>query len=336
MNAVTAMRSYINSMHIMHAVDCGVQLGLFQALAKGTQPISIDEYVRKVPYKEQYVKPWLHAVQTAGIIFIDSNKGISFVEGWQEALTDPNSSSYVPPMLKCHLAIERTYERFPAIFRGEYKMPLNSLDVDLMSSISADGSRFANYFLNHAINKIPNLEKQLKKGICVHDVGCGGGDFILKVADAYPQSHFVGIDKVGRAIDIAKKAMLAQNMDGRVEFKQMNAKQLQPRSADFIILNEVLHEMDPAERLDALIACRNCLKKGSYLFLTDILAPHEEVDYINEEYALSALVAFFESPWGSKLLTRSELSDLLRQAGFGSLNHIMTADNIVAAYVKPE
>lgn len=335
MNPISAMRSLVNSMHMVHVVNVGVQLGLFRTLADCQQPVGMQEYIRQTSYGRDHVEAWLRAAHATGIVDIDDGDRVAFREGWQEALTDRDSDAYIPPMVDCHFSIAGFYPRFPALFRTGGVMPLTEFDRRSLALISEDGIRFANFFIRKAVKEIPDLEGKLDAGITVYDVGCGCGQFLLKIAEKYPRSRFVGIDHVPQAIGYAKEQMAKRRMGDRVEFVQMCATSLTARDADFVILNEVLHEMEEDKRFDALRAIRASLASGGKLFLVDILAPERPVDYGRPEYQLSALVKFFETPWGSRLLTRSELEGLVSRAGFGGLKHIISADNVIAAYTEP-
>ena len=112
MSVTAQMRGLINSMHIVHAVKCGLDLGLFECLAASGKPVRIDQYVRDTHCSGTYIRPWLNSLQSAGILAIDEDEHVTFADGWEDALTDSHSSNYLPPMIDCHLAIERTYPRF--------------------------------------------------------------------------------------------------------------------------------------------------------------------------------------------------------------------------------
>ena len=174
-----------------------------------------------------------------------------------------------------------------------------------MTAIASDGMRFANYFLEEVVKQIPGLASRLRNGMTVYDVGCGGGQFLCRLASQYPESRFVGVDALPLPIALAQQAARTSGVASNVEFKVMCASNLEKGVADLLILNEVLHEMDPGKRLAALNACRGAIRKDGSLFVLDIVAPETQSDYSRPEFMLSALVQFFESPWGSRLLTRT-------------------------------
>ena len=109
------------------------------------------------------------------------------------------------------------------------------------------------------------------------------------------------------------------------------ASQIHPGSADCIIFNEVLHEMPVRERESSFKAMRKALKDDGVLFFIDILAPKGVSDYSRKAGELPALVEFFEKPFGSDLMTMTELKKLFKKTGFGPIKHLEPADNVVVA-----
>ncbi|MFH1653636.1 MAG: class I SAM-dependent methyltransferase [Pseudomonadota bacterium] len=335
MNPVSQMRSWINSMHIAKAVNIGVEVGLFGVIAEIKCPTTVQELARQACCDQGYVESWIHVMQAAGIIDVDQNGHLSFVSDWKEALTDRDSDKYVPPMMECHFAIADTYPRFAKFFRNGNCMHSNEFSEPLLVGIAADAVRFANYFLHVAVDKIPDLKLKLEEGIDVLDVGCGGGQFLSKIATQFPKSRYVGIDPLDKVIDMAREEAKHYKVESRVDFIVGCGSEIKKECADLIILNEVPHEMDAKVRQPVLDACCKALKKDGLLFLVDILAPENAGDYVRPNFLLSSLVQFFEKPWGSKLLTYSELKILIRNAGFSDLTHLVSADDVVVAYTKP-
>jgi len=48
------------------------------------------------------------------------------------------------------------------------------------------------------IPAMPDVQQKLQKGAGVADVGCGRGRAVIKLAQAFPNSRYVGYDVLGR------------------------------------------------------------------------------------------------------------------------------------------
>lgn len=331
MNPVLAIRGMVNSMHTLYAVDLGMQLGLFQALAD-SEPIGRADFVAGLPCEGEYADPWLRVVQSAGIVEVDGSDRVSFAMGWKEALTDQRSDIYVGHMPRFHLRIAGAYKRFPRLFRSGGHMPRELFNRRLIAAMAADSQRFANLFCKNTVDDIPHLRAKLEEGCLVCDVGCGGGKLAVKLGEAFPSSTIVGIDKNPAAVGIARREAIRMGLQTRVRFQRMCATGLPKNVADLVLLVEVLHEIEPGRRPSALRAMRRALKPDGVLFIADGLATHGHTDFSSEMARSVATTAFFEAPWGSKFLTRSELVRLLDEAGFGDLHASSSSEDFIEAY----
>lgn len=332
MGAYTKIRDMINSMHMVHALHLGIELGLFRTLANCTPPVTVNKYIESVPCAVEFVPTWIHVMQSAGVIEVDQEHVITFNDDWQEALTDENSTLYASGLPKCHIEIAKTYQNFSKIYRGEDKFTSVNQDMDLISAIAADGKRFVNIFIHQIIDKIPNLQLKLDDGCTLYEVGCGGGDFLIHLAERFPSSQFTGIDLSKNAIHLAKLRNDQIGPLNNITFFNTCVTKLEKSIADCITMIEVLHEIRFEIRSKALNACWRALKPDGIFFIIDILVPEDPIAYNRGQRVLSSLIQFFEAPWGSKLVTQSRFFGLLKDAGIHNARIIFETDEIIAVF----
>ena len=60
------------------------------------------------------------------------------------------------------------------------------------------------------------VEAKLKAGARVADVGCGVGFSTMLMAEAYPESHFVGFDFHEPSIEEARRHAASHNLSSQV------------------------------------------------------------------------------------------------------------------------
>lgn len=321
---------------MVHALDIGIELGFFKTLIQCTTPVTIEKFLKSVPCSAQFVPTWVHVMQSAGVIEVDQKHIIKFKDDWQEALTDEKSTIYAAGLTKCHLEIAKTYRRFSKIYKKQDEFSLVQHDSDLISALAADGKRFLNIFMNQVIDKIPHLQSKLDNGCILYEVGCGAGDFLINLARIYPNSQFTGIDLLKKAIDAAKTRNDEIGSLKNINFSNGCVTQLKESIADCITMIEVLHEIRPEIRINALEACRRALKADGIFFMIDILAPEDPIAYNSGRRVLSSLIQFFEAPWGSELVNQNQLFCLLKDAGFNNTQTIMDTDEIIALFATKE
>ena len=114
------------------------------------------------------------------------------------------------------------------------------------------------------------LRAGLKPGMRVLDVGCGGGDLTLRIAEMLaPKGSIIGIDYDARKIEIA--AQLTEQTDYTVEFRQHDITAdtvIDETKFDFVFARFLLWTLkDPDAALNTLVSY---LHPGGILALEDI------------------------------------------------------------------
>ena len=114
----------------------------------------------------------------------------------------------------------------------------------------AVGSFFRPGYVNSIVQAwLPALEGVLPKleaGIKVADVGCGVGFSTLLMAEAFPNSHFVGYDLHAPSIEEANTHAQSHALGSRVRFETAAAKNIPEDGFDLVTMFDCLHDMgDP-------------------------------------------------------------------------------------------
>ena len=100
---------------------------------------------------------------------------------------------------------------------------------------------------------MPDVETKLKKGAQVADIGCGRGRALIKLAQAFPASRFVGYDVFPPTIELASGRAQAAGVADRVTFHQLDAAKGIPKQYDVIATFDVVHDsVDPLGLLRAI------------------------------------------------------------------------------------
>jgi len=86
----------------------------------------------------------------------------------------------------------------------------------------------------------------LRAGATVADVGCGHGASTVILAEAFPQSTFVGFDYHQASIDVARKRAADAGVGDRVRFEVASAQDFPGTGYDLVCFFDCLHDMaDP-------------------------------------------------------------------------------------------
>jgi 2-polyprenyl-3-methyl-5-hydroxy-6-metoxy-1,4-benzoquinol methylase len=104
------------------------------------------------------------------------------------------------------------------------------------------------------VAEVDGLTERLESGIRVADVGCGGGLALSVLANAFPESTFVGIDPSRHAIDRAERKIAEQGLDN-VEFSCADGQTITAHGQfDLVLTFDCLHDMPRPDLVTEAIA----------------------------------------------------------------------------------
>ena len=231
-----------------HAVTVviGDQLGLYKALAEG--PMTAEQLAEKTSTDPRYVREWLSAQAASRYCHYDpADQTFSMDEVQTLALAVEGSPAFIPGAFQLaaaqFLSIPKTVDAFrtgkgvgwhehdPVLFHGTERFFRPGYAANLVGSW---------------IPALDGVEAKLQAGASVADVGCGHGASTLIMAEAFPNSRFVGYDYHDASIAQARKAAEAAGVADRVRFEVASAKAYPADGYDFVAVFDCLHDMgDP-------------------------------------------------------------------------------------------
>ncbi len=228
-------------------VVIGDRLGLYRTLA-GEEPLTAEELAGRTGTDPRYVREWLSNQAAGGYVSYDSGRDAFFLTPEQSlALAQEDSPAFIPGAFQVATALTKDEEKIAQAFRAGNGVGWHEHHHDLF----AGTERFfrPGYAANLLPSWIPSLDgvqDKLSAGARVADVGCGHGASTILMAQAFPQSTFVGFDYHGASIEHARKAAADAGVDGRVSFEVAAAKEYPDTGYDLVTMFDCLHDMgDP-------------------------------------------------------------------------------------------
>jgi 2-polyprenyl-3-methyl-5-hydroxy-6-metoxy-1,4-benzoquinol methylase len=139
----------------------------------------------------------------------------------------------------------------------------------------------AGYHANLVSSWLPALDgivKKLETGARVADVGCGHGASTILMAQAFPDSQFVGIDYHDESIKTACERAAAAGVTN-ASFEVADATSYQGDDYDLIAFFDCLHDM--ADPSGAARRARQALKPDGTCMLVEPIAGDSVADNLN-------------------------------------------------------
>jgi len=312
-------------------VRLGLRLGLFDALADA--PASAAELARRAGgLHERYVREWALAQSANGYVDYDpASEQFSLSPEQAMVFHHRDSPVYlagafelVAAMIEAEPKVEECFRHGKGVRWGDHAGCL----------FCATGAFFRPGYVNNIVQAwIPALdgvEAKLRAGAKVADVGCGVGFSTLLMAEAYPDSSFVGYDFHEPSIDEARRHAGEHELGDRVRFEVATAKDIVEQGFDLITMYDCLHDMgDPrgcAGHMRQILA-----PGGSWMIVEPIAgdAPAQNMNPVGRLYynasTMICVPTSLDQEVGEGLGAQAgeaKLTEVIRQGGFESVRRV--------------
>lgn len=233
----------------MHAVliVLGDRLGLYKAMSDGV-PITSAELAGKTGTNERSVREWLNANAASGYVMYDAAVEKYHLPPEQAlALAVENSPVFLPGAFQIIASCFHDSARTEEAFRTGKGVGWHEHHHDLF--VGTERFFRPGYVANLLSSWLPameGVEQKLKRGAKVADVGCGLGSSTILMANAFPESEFIGFDYHPGSIELAREAAERAGVAGKVRFEVAKAMDYPGEDYDLVTFFDCLHDMgDP-------------------------------------------------------------------------------------------
>ena len=309
-------------------VRLGFRLGLFDALADA--PATAAELAHRAGgLHERYVREWALAQTANGYVDYDpASEQFSLSPEQAMVFHHRDSPVYLAgafelaaAMIDAEPKVEECFREGKGVRWGDHAGCL----------FCATGAFFRPGYVNNIVQAwIPALdgvEAKLGAGARVADVGCGVGFSTLLMAEAYPESSFVGYDFHEPSIDEARRHAGEHGLGDRVRFEVATAKDIAEQGFDLITMYDCLHDMgDPR-------GCAGHMRRilapgGSWMIVEPIAgdAPAQNMNPVGRLYynasTMICVPTSLDQEVGEGLGAQAgeaKLTEVIRQGGFESV-----------------
>ncbi|HEX7007525.1 MAG TPA: class I SAM-dependent methyltransferase [Alphaproteobacteria bacterium] len=261
----------INDAALCVMTSVGHRTGLFDRMA-GMQPATSAEIARATGLNERYVREWLGAMVTGGIVEYS-----------------PADGTYRLPPEHAACLTRAAAPNNLAVF-AQYIPLLGTVEDDIVECFRKGGgvpySRFPRFhevmaedsgqsvlpaLRDHILPLVPGLIERLEAGIRVLDVGCGRGRALALMAEWFPNSTFVGYDLSEEAIEWARREAERagrRNLSFAARDLSRFDEEAEAGAFDLVTTFDAIH--DQAKPANVLRGIRRSLAEGGVYLAQDI------------------------------------------------------------------
>ena len=225
----------------------GDKLGLYRALAEHG-PMDAAELARRTETTERNIREWLAAQAASGYVNYDAATQKYSMSPEQIAVLADEKSEFC--MLGGFECIASTYKDEPLVtnsFRSGRGVGWHEHSQCLFRGTERFfRAGYASHLVQDWLPALDGVVEKLKRGAKVADIGCGHGASTILMAQAFPNSQFVGFDYHLASIHRAEQAARDVGVADRCNFEVASAKEFGGNDYDLVAVFDCLHDMgDP-------------------------------------------------------------------------------------------
>lgn len=249
-------------------LSIGHRTGLFDVMA-GLDPAPSAAIAREAGLDERYVREWLGAMVTGGVVRFSPESGLYDLPPEHAAsLTRdarPNNMAstmqWLPLLGSVEDELVECFERGGGVpysaYRRFHAVMAEESDQTVVAPLE-----------DSILPLVPGLVKALERGIDVLDVGCGSGRAVNLLARRFPNSRFTGCDLSNEGI-AAARAEATQRGLANARFTLSDVAELDARERfDLVTAFDAIH--DQARPAQVLAGIARALRPDGVFLMQEI------------------------------------------------------------------
>ncbi|MEV4556297.1 methyltransferase domain-containing protein [Kitasatospora sp. NPDC049285] len=316
----------------------GHQAGLFDVMA-GLDAATSEQVAQAAGLNERYVREWLGAMVTGGIVEYDAAAGTYRLPAEHAAsltrAAGPDNLARIAQDLGMLAEVE---QEVLGAFRTGGGVPYSSYPRFQEIQAEESGEVFDLALVSGIVPLVPGLTERLRAGIDTLDIGTGQGHAVNVLARAFPASRCRGLDRSEEGIAAARAEAAALGLDNAA-FDVGDSAEL-TGSYDLITAFDVIHDLARPTRTLAAVA--RALRPDGVFLMADIAASshlEENVEHplgpalytFSTFYCMSVSLSeggeALGTVWGEQTARR-----MLAEAGFGQVDTQRVEGDILNVY----
>jgi SAM-dependent methyltransferase len=334
------MMDVLNGASIALMASIGHQTGLFDTMAQ-LPPATSQEIADAAGLQERYVREWLGAMVTGGVIDYDPTESAYALPAehaaWLTRTAGTNNLAVQAQVVPLLAEVEQ-----PLIdcFRRGGGVPYAAFPRFQQLMAEDSGAVHDAALIDAFLPLGPDLPARLAAGIDVADIGCGRGHAINLMAQAFPNSRFVGYDFSEDGVQSGREEAHRLGLsNARFEARDVTALNMRERF-DLMTAFDAIH--DQAQPARVLAGIGEALRPDGTFLMIDIGASsqvHENMEFplaplmytISCMHCMTVSLALDGAGLGA-MWGEQKAREMLAEAGFSQVDVKRIEDDLFNNY----
>jgi SAM-dependent methyltransferase len=298
--------------HRTWLVYLGVELGLFARLrAAGTDGLAVADLASACQCEAGPIGAWAWAADAQGLAELVGDR-LVIDEETAAVLLDESRPEFLGGQFVHSVVASLDWGGMLDFFRTG--QPMRQRPDRYRVSIERLTVQDVSVFFQEALAEFPQLVSDLSLGGRVVDIHCGGGRWLIAMAQRFPALELVGLEAETDSVARARSQVEAAGLTGRIDIRLGDFGH--PGETDEYVLayfQYALHQLaDPSAALRAAWAT---VRPGGRLVVLDWALPSSLDEFRTRQGELIAGVQLDELFQGTALATRERFRAWFAEAG---------------------
>ena len=285
----TTFLSILNHAMTGMMISIGHRTGLFEIL-RDLPPSTSREIALVAELQERYVREWLGAMTSAGIVACDdAGERFHLPPAQRALLTDEPGAENLAYLAQYISVLGSVEDKIVRCFHEGGGVPYEAYPRFHEVMATESHHTIVSALSEHILPLVPGLQLSLHNGIRVLDIGCGRGAALIRMAELFPASQFVGYDLNREAIAYARERVIERRL-ANITFEERDLtgfhEMSDPAAFDLVTAFDAIHDQSRPDHV--LAGIRRTLRPGGVFLMVDIGAQSNVAD--NREHPLGPLL----------------------------------------------
>lgn len=298
----------------VRTMEIGLRLGLLEEIAKHPEGITVEALAKQSSLDPLYVQVWCRSAYAAEVLDLGEGGGYKLAPHLDKLLLSRDHPGYIGGIPGIMVQPE-FFDRFAENLPSGQRIWWDQCSPNFIKSVSETARPFYTRLIPGGLSRVPELSERLEEGTRVLELACGAGVGLMRMAETYPRSTFVGIDGDAYSLELVSERLRERGLADRVSLSRCMLEEVEhSEEFDAAVINVSMHECRDIEKVTANVL--RALRPGGHFVISDFPFPESVEGCRTVPARLMCGIQFFEALIDDQLLPTQAFVDLLGKHGF--------------------
>lgn len=298
----------------VRTMDIGLRLGLLAEIANHPRGLTAEALAKQTGLDPLYVQVWCRAAYASEILELGDDQAFSLAPHVDKLLLDRDFPGYIGGIPGIMVQPE-IFDLFAENLPSGRRIWWDQCSPAFIQSVSETARPFYTRLIPGGFARVPGLSDRLDQGARILELACGAGVGLIRMAQTYPKSTFVGVDGDTYTLELVTDRLKEAGLQDRVSLTCSMLEEISDSEQyDVALINVSMHECRDLDKVTTNVL--SALKPDGYFVISDFPFPDSTEGCRTVPARVMCGIQFFEALIDDQLLPTQAYVDLLGKHGF--------------------